>query len=556
MTRSTRYIERAAIRLPEQLGADVELGPWLLRMWRLAVARGLALHLDLAEIGPSAVEAGLRELHRAVTEWGGSVAVRTLAPVALPVPHRAVRRPSWADRVDEWRRRLPDAPALAVERMAGWDLSPELMDAAVTLAAGDLRELERTVARLLAVPVPFGRRMEALRTLDELVVPRSTRATLDRLIWYVDHRNRMAADPAFDRRFRASYGPLVLFAGRSGTGKTLAAEGVAHALGRPLVVVDLAQLVSKYIGETEKNIDGILSAAESSGVVLFFDEADALFASRTEVQSSNDRYANLEVGYLLQRVEQHRGLVILATNLRQSVDEAFLRRLLFRVEFPAPTSFERERIWDQLLPARRAPGIDLAAIAREHRMSGGELRNAALKAMALAQMEGAELDGTHIQRAVEQELLELGRLARREDVEDDPRARLARTILRDVGEHVENRLRERFAKEIHLVYGAPTREALTGKRPAVSLAVFRMTGEPTLRIGAILSAWSQRPDEEPELLVEVHRAVTGLGPGVRLQESFDFDLVHRFWSSHSQPIRASLVVDIDADLADRSLPGR
>src|SRR5690606_30965169 len=149
-----------------------------------------------------------------------------------------------------------------------------------------------------------------------------------------------------EHRFRLQRGPIVLFSGRSGTGKTLGAEIVANELRRPPHVVDLARLVSKYNGETDKNIHEVLAAGERAGAVLFFDEADSLFSQRTEVSNSNDRFANLEVGYLLQRIETHDGLVILATNLRQSIDEAFLRRFHTRVEFPLPGPVERRKIWE------------------------------------------------------------------------------------------------------------------------------------------------------------------------------------------------------------------
>src|SRR6185503_10583612 len=211
-----------------------------------------------------------------------------------------------------------------------------------------------------------------------------------------------------DARFRLRRGPVVLFSGRSGTGKTLAAEVVAGAVGRPLFTVDLSQLVSKYIGETEKHIDDVLRGGERAGAVLFFDEADAMFSSRTDVSTSNDRYANLEVGYLLQRIEQHDGLVILATNLNQSIDEAFLRRFHARVEFPFPEPSERRRIWELML-AGTAADVNLERIACQ-RLAGGDIRNAALKAIFLAAQDGSPVGQVHVERAVALELYELGRL--------------------------------------------------------------------------------------------------------------------------------------------------
>jgi SpoVK/Ycf46/Vps4 family AAA+-type ATPase len=329
---------------------------------------------------------------------------------------------------------------------------------------------------------------------------------------------------------------------------------VAGAIGRPLFAVDLSQLVSKYIGETEKHIDDVLRAGERMGAALFFDEADAMFSARTEVATSNDRYANLEVGYLLQRIEQHDGLVILATNQRQSIDEAFLRRFHARIEFPFPEPSERRRIWEIMLTGS-AGQIDLDRIARQ-RLAGGDIRNAALKAIFLAQAEGAALAQHHLDRAVALELYELGRLSRRTPQEDDVGGVL-RSLTLAIETILEQGLRQRFLKEIHLIHGAPTKETLAGRRPAASVAIYRLAtgGQGGLRIGIIVSAWSQHASEESELLGVLldllARARLGEVGGRRavlsIQKSFDFDLLHRFWSSHGHPVRPSLVVDVEID---------
>jgi SpoVK/Ycf46/Vps4 family AAA+-type ATPase len=346
-------------------------------------------------------------------------------------------------------------------------------------------------------------------------------------------------------------GPVVLFSGRSGTGKTLAAEVVAGAIGRPLFTVDLSQLVSKYIGETEKHIDDVLRGGERAGAVLFFDEADAMFSSRTDVSTSNDRYANLEVGYLLQRIEQHDGLVILATNLNQSIDEAFLRRFHARVEFPFPEPAERRRIWELMLPG--AGAVDLDRVAR-FRLAGGDIRNAALKAIFLAARDGGPVAQADVERAVSLELYELGRLSRRALQSDDIGSSL-RALTEQVELLLEQELRQRFWKEIHLIHGAPTKETLAGRRPAASLAIYRLAtnGEGGLRIGMIVSAWSQHAGEEHELLGVLLELLSrarltqigGKKAQLAVQKSFDFDLLHRFWSSHGHPMRPSLVVDVE-----------
>ncbi len=175
-----------------------------------------------------------------------------------------------------------------------------------------------------------------------------------------------------------------LFAGPSGTGKTMAAEVLAGALALDLYRIDLSQIVNKYIGETEKNLRRVFDAADAGGAILLFDEADALFGRRSEVRDSHDRYANIEVGYLLQRLEAYRGLAILTTNMQQSIDAAFLRRLRFIVNFPFPDQKLRLKIWERAIPKRApADAIDLAKLARLS-LSGGSIRNMALGAAFLA----------------------------------------------------------------------------------------------------------------------------------------------------------------------------
>ena len=208
-----------------------------------------------------------------------------------------------------------------------------------------------------------------------------------------------------------STGVVALFAGPSGTGKTLAAEIIAGELGLDLYKVDLAALVSKWVGETEKNLSAVFAAAEASNVALFFDEADALFAKRSEVSDAHDRYANIEVAYLLQRLERYEGLVMMATNLATNIDPAFLRRVAVSVDFPMPEEPERRRIWERSLPAG-APrqDIDLDLLAKLFKLSGGSIRNAAVTAGFLAADAGSVLTMDLVVEAVRREMRKLGRL--------------------------------------------------------------------------------------------------------------------------------------------------
>src|SRR6185369_7694969 len=197
----------------------------------------------------------------------------------------------------------------------------------------------------------------------------------------------------FGARLPLGSGVNVLFSGPSGTGKTMAAQVVAGALGLDLYRIDLSRVVSKYIGETEKNLGTIFDEAQSSNAILFFDEADALFGKRSEVKDAHDRYANIEVAYLLQRIESYDGVAIMATNLRQNIDEAFTRRLDFLVDFPFPETEYRHRIWATHFPpeAPLASDVDLMEIAEHYRLAGGNIRNVALAAAYLAAANGGAI---------------------------------------------------------------------------------------------------------------------------------------------------------------------
>ena len=248
-------------------------------------------------------------------------------------------------------------------------------------------------------------------TWADLVLPEPQLAQLRALVAALRHRRRVLADWGFGAR-RRGIGTAALFAGPSGTGKTLAAEVVAGAVGLDLVHVDLSQVVSKYIGETEKNLARLFDAAEDAGAVLLFDEADTLFGRRTEVRDSHDRYANLEVGYLLQRMEQFAGLAVLTTNDRAALDPAFARRLQYIVTFPYPEPAVRAALWRVALPAA-APtdGLDPAELAAVD-LPGGGIAAAALTAAYLAADDGGPLGEGHVARAVEWELAKSGRAAR------------------------------------------------------------------------------------------------------------------------------------------------
>jgi SpoVK/Ycf46/Vps4 family AAA+-type ATPase len=233
-------------------------------------------------------------------------------------------------------------------------------------------------------------------------------------------------DWGFARVTSRGLGISALFSGASGTGKTMAAEVLANELGLDLFRIDLSAVVNKYIGETEKNLRRLFDAFEESGAVLFFDEADALFGKRTEVRDSHDRYANVEVSYLLQRMESYRGLAILATNFKAALDPAFLRRLRFIVEFPAPGRAERRRIWANAFPAGEegvpTDGLELDRLARLD-LAGGNIFSAALNAAFRAAAAGGAVTMAEVLEAARDEYAKLERQAHESEFLWEPERR-------------------------------------------------------------------------------------------------------------------------------------
>jgi len=245
---------------------------------------------------------------------------------------------------------------------------------------------------------------------DDIVLPEDQLSQLREIADQVATRGTVYETWNFGSRLPRGRGIGALFSGPSGTGKTMAAEILARHLKLDLYRIDLAGVVSKYIGETEKNLRNVFDAAEQSGAILFFDEADALFGKRSEVRDSHDRYANIEVNYLLQRMEDYRGLAILCTNRRSALDRAFLRRLRFLVEFPFPDSANRRLIWTKVFPAQAPQGeLDWEALARLE-ITGGSIRNIALNAAFLAAGEQTNIQMNHIAHAARREYSKIDKL--------------------------------------------------------------------------------------------------------------------------------------------------
>jgi AAA+ superfamily predicted ATPase len=298
---------------------------------------------------------------------------------------------------------IRDSAALA-EALASWRSPAGGAVTAADFLAACRAQADRKLAQV-------ARQVEPRARWTDLVLPPDQMAQLREICDQARYRHVVLGDWGFARRLSLGKGLNVLFSGPPGTGKTMAAEVIANELELDLYKIDLSQVVSKYIGETEKNLDRVFAAAESASAILFFDEADALFGKRSEVKDSHDRYANVEISYLLQKMEEYEGVAILATNLRQNLDAAFQRRLAFTVHFPFPDEESRRRIWEGAWPPETplAGDVDPALLARRFKLAGGNIKNIALAAAFLAAAEHARVAHAHLLRATRRELQKLGK---------------------------------------------------------------------------------------------------------------------------------------------------
>ena len=413
----------APVALADLSGADAAAGRFAARASLHARLDGAALAFEGLDELPAerqpAVAALLTSLQRPIVCVRSRDAVAALgeispAVVEIPPPSFAERRALWrastgSDDVDEVAAKFR-LSTHAIERAAQLAAVAAATRGESRPARGDLDAGARQasgsdIGRLAS-------RLEPAFAWDDVVLPARQRELLASISAYLRHRDLVLSEWGYERLLSGSQGLKVLFAGESGTGKTMAARMLANELGLDIYRIDLAGIVSKYIGETEKNLDRVFAAAADSNAILFFDEADALFGKRTEVRDSHDRYANIEVAYLLQKMEAYPGAVVLATNFRKNMDDAFLRRLDFLVDFPFPEVDDRERIWRRQLPAGAPLGddIDPKALAQRFKLSGGSIRNCSLAAAFLAADEGCAIEMRHLLRAVAVEYAKLGRL--------------------------------------------------------------------------------------------------------------------------------------------------
>ena len=393
----------------------------LLRLWeREAILGGRALALDGDTLGgepgalPAYVDALIELLQTpllVLSRRRRRTRHRAMVTFMIEKPEAGEQRAVWADALGA------AAPSLNghLDRLAAqFNLGTPSIRAACAhaRASGEgsgVGERLWDACRLQARPHldDLARRIPLTASWDDLVLPERQLRTLRTIALHVRHRMRVYETWGFAGKSARGLGISALFTGQSGTGKTMAAEVLARELRLDLYRIDLSSVVSKYIGETEKNLRRVFDAAEEGGAILLFDEADALFGKRTEIKDSHDRYANIEVSYLLQRMEAYRGLAILTTNLKDALDDAFQRRIRFIVSFPFPDAALRARIWQRIFPeATPTQGLDEARLARLT-VTGGHIRNIAMNAAFFAAETDEPVRMSHVRRAAVQEYAKL-----------------------------------------------------------------------------------------------------------------------------------------------------
>ena len=393
----------------------------LIRLWeREAALSGRALAIRHGETEARQQAAALANTIRGlvVLAGRGGIDLRDRSSVRIEVgrPYPSEQLAVWVESIPEGVEPPRDALESVVEQ---FDFGVESIGAAALDYGSRVQgrkqedpgdELWRAALRQ-SRPQGGGlaQRVEAVATWGDLVLPGTQKETLRQIAAHVRHRPTVYDTWGFALRESQGLGITALFSGRSGTGKTMAAEVLANELRLDLYRIDLSSVVSKYIGETEKNLRRVFDDAEVGGSILLFDEADALFGKRSEVKDSHDRYANIEVSYLLQRMEAYRGLAILTTNIKEAVDSAFMRRIRFAIDFGFPDQAMREQIWRKVYPtATPTTGLEPARLARLT-ATGGDIRNIALNAAFRAAETGTRVSMDHVAQAAQDEFSKLDR---------------------------------------------------------------------------------------------------------------------------------------------------
>jgi SpoVK/Ycf46/Vps4 family AAA+-type ATPase len=413
-----------------------------LGMLRLAQANArllrAALHIDgaegLAAARPSLAPAlgawvrggaGLRvlEVHDA-DALREHLALEPHASLTLEEPDSATREQLWESHVPHDARLGEDVDlrALAhtfelsgaqIARAVGWAQRRAASHGRPSLL--EQRDLDQGArAQLSSRMLEFTQASRAQLSMDQLVLPSDAMEKVEEFLSACRHHKTLLSRWGFGRRLVTGRGLVALFSGEAGTGKTLTAEILAHELGLSLHIVSIPKIVSKWIGETEKNVREVFSQARAQNSMLLFDEADSLFARRVKVEHSNDHYQNMEVNNLLQEIERFDGVVILTTNLETNMDPAFARRILYRIEFPMPKAEQRAHIWEKLIPAEcpKEEELDFGQLGKQFELSGGQIKNAILRAAYRSLGRGQRLGKQQLQQSAADEMASSGRLVR------------------------------------------------------------------------------------------------------------------------------------------------
>ena len=420
---SRRLYRLSADSLPAQ-AAEVQL---LSRIWqRESTLLPLALFIDAQNVESSESQMGAARRFFAQTSSYLFLATReSWSRLALQSCSWLVVKPTREEQTSAWRAALgAEHEELAPLLSSQFNLNlPDIHRIAEESAArkkpskGEAQEKlwDNCLSRVRPLLNSLAHRIDARATWNDIVLPEREQRLLHQIAEQVRERSRVYEDWGFGARMNRGLGITALFTGDSGVGKTMAAEVIANDLRLDLYRIDLSSVVSKYIGETEKNLCKLFDAAEDGGAILFFDEADALFGKRSEVKDSHDRYANIEVNYLLQRMESFGGLAILASNMRGALDAAFTRRLRFILNFPFPNVMDRERMWQKAFPAKTPlHALDYSRLARFN-LTGGSISNAAVNAAFLAASKRTSVTMAHTLAAIRQELFKLDRPIRESD---------------------------------------------------------------------------------------------------------------------------------------------
>ncbi len=434
--------------LTQVFASKIDGSQWLLRLWREAIFQSAVLYLEgldslqrqenataYAQLLTALSSGKIFTILSGVQPWETTSGIETIS-VPLTMPDFTQRRACWQvnlnaayiahsdsdlDNLAERFRLTTEqiARAIATSRNQTLWQTMQQQSQAKAPAISDVFTAARAQSGLDLGSV--ARKIKPQHIWDDIVLPPDPLAQLKELCNHAKYRHVVFEQWGFEHKLSLGKGLNALFGGPPGTGKTMAAGVIARELQLDLYKIDLSQVVSKYIGETEKNLDRIFTAAENANAILLFDEADALFGKRSEVKDAHDRYANLEVAYLLQKMEEYEGITILTTNLRQNLDEAFIRRIRFIISFPFPEENERLRIWQGMFPTQTplASDVDLPRLAKQFKLAGGSIRNIVLAAAFLAADEGntiytsrnsKAITMAHLLQAAKRELQKTGRL--------------------------------------------------------------------------------------------------------------------------------------------------